>query len=57
MTCKGCDDLSAAQVGVIARGPIGARRGENVQIDGVFQSFSAVGNVGRDAERVAGTKA
>src|SRR5438874_2082012 len=39
------------QIGVVFGGPVGAGRGEDVKIDGVFQSLSAVGNVGRYAER------
>jgi hypothetical protein len=43
-----------AEIGVVSLDPILARRVENVEIDGVFEGVGLVGDVGRDAEDLAG---
>ena len=43
-----------AQIGVGFVDPIGARRGEDVEVDGIFEGLGLVGHMGRDAEDLPG---
>jgi len=43
-----------AEVAVVAGEPVLAGWGEDVEVDGVFESFGGVGKVGGDDEKFAG---
>lgn len=47
------EGLFLLQVGVFASQPVFARRAENIEVDGIFKSFKAVGHVRRDDQNIA----
>ena len=47
---------SAAEVGVVAGDPVFAGRGEDVEVDGVFEGEDFVGDVGRDYQDFVGVE-